>query len=82
MGDSRKSDVGEHFNALVANAVARSSSGLNVILPCNAEHQLNLLQLISTSYLHLKASMYAKSIIEFKPSNRQKLTKLILFEGN
>lgn len=82
VGTDKNVNVGLHFDNMVIHSVARSAANLDFLLPCDDDHQLHMLQLVSEKYLHTRTAVYSKQIIPFKPSNRQKLTKIIIFEGH
>lgn len=88
VGDKHDVNIGKYFDFLVSSALLRAQSELENIFEAFGEHenptdhkQCMIRQTI-VIYLNMKTKLYSKKMKAFKPTNRQKLTKLILFEGN
>lgn len=84
VNDQKNINIEKYYDYIVANSYLRAQpeSGFISLEECAIEHSSDILKNIVEIYLNIKMKLYTKNMVSFKPTNRQKLTKLILFEGN
>lgn len=73
-------NIEKYFDYILANALLRAQSEADNV-PCD-DHQSSFVRQTIEIYLNIRIKLYSKKMVSFKPTNRQKLTKLILFDGN
>lgn len=87
--DQQNVNIEKYYNIIARNSVSRAQSEIENLFDqfpdrelCAENHKADVIRHTVDIYLNVRIKLYSKKMVSFKPTNRQKLTKLILFEGN